>query len=106
MTLDEFQPVLALAAHDNLTIKLPGFGEFCRLPHPFQDVPDFADRVLAAYGPRRMMWGSDWPPVSSREGYDSSLAFPRNSSADISDDERTWIFGKTAQKVWNLPVVY
>lgn len=102
MTLDEFQPVLSLAAHDNLTIKLPGFGEFCRLPHPFQHVPDFADRVLAAYGPQRMMWGSDWPPVSSREGYDSSLAFPQNYFADISDDERTWIFGKTAQKVWMM----
>ena len=106
MSSDEFQPVLDLARHDNLTIKLPGFGEFCHLPHPFRDVPAFADRVLEAFGPRRMMWGSDWPPVSSREGYDSSLSFPMDYFADLSADERAWIFGKTAQKIWNLPVVY
>jgi len=102
MAPEEFEPVLALAAHDNLTIKLPGFGEFCHLPHPFRDVPDFADRVLEAFGPRRVMWGSDWPPVSSREGYDSSLSFPMDYFADLSVDERAWIFGKTAQNVWNL----
>ncbi|MFZ1752780.1 MAG: amidohydrolase family protein [Caldilineaceae bacterium] len=103
MTTEEFQPVLALAAHENLTIKLPGFGEFCHLPHPFRDVPVFADGVLEAFGPRRMMWGSDWPPVSSREGYDSSLSFPLDYFADLSEDERAWIFGKTARSVWKLP---
>jgi len=102
MTEAEFQPVLALAEHDSLIIKLPGFGEFCHLPHPFRDVPAFADRVLEAYGPRRMMWSSDWPPVSSREGYDSSLSFPLDYFADLSRDERAWIFGKTAQKIWKL----
>ncbi len=106
MALDEFQPVLGLAAHDNLTIKLPGFGEFCHLPHPFRDVPRYADRVLEAFGPRRMMWGSDWPPVSSREGYDSSLSFPMDYFADLSEDERVWIFGKSAQMAWNLRMVY
>lgn len=102
MSSEEFAPVLALAAHDNLTIKLPGFGEFCHLPCPFQDVPDFADRVLDAFGPQRVMWGSDWPPVSSREGYDSSLAFPLDYFADLTEEERAWIFGETAQKVWGL----
>jgi len=102
MTAEEFQPVLALAPHENLTIKLPGFGEFCHLPHPFRDVPIFADQVLEAFGPRRVMWGSDWPPVSSREGYDSSLAFPMDYFADLSADERGWVFGKTAQQVWKL----
>lgn len=102
MAGEEFEPVLALAARDNLTIKLPGFGEFCHLPHPFRDVPRFADQVLEVFGPKRMMWGSDWPPVSSREGYDSSLSFPLDYFVDLSPDERAWIFGKTAQQVWKL----
>ena len=42
---DEFKRVLALAKHANLTIKLPGFGEFCKLPHPFEHVPPFARMV-------------------------------------------------------------
>lgn len=101
--IEEFQAVMGLAKYENLTIKLPGFGEFCRLPHPFAEVPPLADMALEAFGPQRMMWGSDWPPVSSREGYDSSLRFPLAYFAGLSDDERAWIFGKTAQRVWRLP---
>lgn len=98
----KFRSILTLAQHQNLTIKLPGFGEFCRLPHPFQQIPPFADWVLEAFGPQRIMWGSDWPPVSSREGYLNSLRFPLDYFATLSKDEQAWIFGKTAQRVWRL----
>ena len=98
----EFAAITALTQHDNLTIKLPGFGEFCNLPCPFQQVPPLAELTLEAFGPQRTMWGSDWPPVSSREGFDNSLAFPLDYLSELSADERAWIFGKTAQKVWKL----
>ena len=100
--VNEFTAITALARHENLTIKLPGFGEFCHLPCPFQQVPPLAEMTLEAFGAQRTMWGSDWPPVSSREGFDNSLAFPLNYLSGLSADERAWIFGKTAQKVWRL----
>ena len=97
-----FKEILALARHANLTIKLPGFGEFCELPHPFAHVPPLVEMTLEAFGVERVMWGSDWPPVSSREGYDSSLRFPLHYLAKLSDGEKEWIFGRTAQRVWKL----
>ena len=100
--LDSFATIAALAQHENLTIKLPGFGEFCHLPCPFQEVAPLAELTLEAFGAQRIMWGSDWPPVSSREGYDNSLEFPLNYLAALSAEERSWIFGRTAQKVWGL----
>ena len=100
--LEAFAAITALARHENLTIKLPGFGEFCHLPCPFEDVPPLAELTLEAFGERRIMWGSDWPPVSSREGFDNSLTFPLSYLASLSADERAWIFGKTARQVWNL----
>ncbi len=99
---DEFKQVLALARFPNLTIKLPGFGEFCSLPHPFAEVPPFARMALEAFGPQRMMWGSDYPPVSSREGYTSSLHFPLAYFSDLSPTEQAWIFGRTALETWKL----
>ena len=100
--LDEFAAITALARHENLTIKLPGFGEFCDLPCPFQEVPPLAELTLEAFGAHRIMWGSDWPPVSSREGFDNSLEFPLNYLAKLSADERAWIFGQTARQIWRL----
>lgn len=97
-----FKQVMALAQYPQLTIKLPGFGEFCELPHPFAEIPPLVELTLEAFGVERIMWGSDWPPVSSREGYDRSLQFPLDYLNALSDIEKTWIFGKTAQRVWGL----
>jgi len=98
----EFKQLLKLAERPNLYIKLPGFGEFCDLPHPFSSIPPFAQMAIEAFGPERVMWGSDFPPVSSREGYDNALRFPMEYLADLSREEREWIFGRTALKVWKL----
>ena len=102
-TASEEQDTLkALAQHPNLTIKLPGFGEICALPYPFKEVPQAVRDALAAFGPERMMWGSDFPPVSSREGYHHSLEFPSDYLSDLSEQEREWIFGGTALRVWGF----
>lgn len=102
----EFQQVLTLARYPNLTIKLPGFGEFCEPPHPFAHIPPFVDMTLAAFGPQRIMWGSDWPPVSSREGYGNALHVGLTYLDHLTPDEKAWIFGRTAQKIWHLSSDY
>ncbi len=98
----EFEPITQLASYPNLTIKLPGFGEICELPHPFTYIPPLVDMALEAFGPKRIMWGSDYPPVSTREGYDNSLTFPQSYFSALSEDERSWIFGRTALQVWKF----
>ena len=98
----EFSEALKLASHPNLTMKLPGFGEFCRPPHPYQEVPPLARMALDSFGPGRLMWGSDYPPVSSREGYDNSLTFPREYFSDLEAGDRDLIFGGTAIGIWGL----
>ncbi|MBV7339014.1 amidohydrolase [Chloroflexi bacterium TSY] len=107
----EFKQVLELAQFSNLTIKLPGFGEDLaslqallskRDPAIFDQIPPFADMVLEAFGPQRIMWGSDYPPASSREGYDTALQIPLSWASALSQDEQAWIFGRTAARVWKL----
>ena len=99
---DEFKKILALAQRPNLTIKLPGFGEFCQLPHPFAHIPPLAEMAIEAFTPQRVMWGSDFPPVSSREGYDNALRLPMEQLSSLSQSEKEWIFGRTALEVWKL----
>jgi L-fuconolactonase len=72
--------VLGLARYPNIFIKVGGLGEFAEraLPmtaeFPFvRPVPDVIDRIAAAFGARKMMWGSDFPPCSGREGYRNAL---------------------------------
>jgi len=98
----EFKAMLRLSKYPNLLIKLPGFGEFCQLPYPFTDVPPVARMVVDAFGPQRVMWGSDYPPVSTREGYTHSLEFPWDYFSDLSLGDREWVFGRTALSIWRF----
>ena len=97
-----FRRAMELARYPNLFLKLPGFGEFCHLPCPFSRVPELARIALDAFGPQRMMWGSDYPPVSTREGYDNALRFPLRYFADLNGEEREWIFGRPALSLWEF----
>ncbi|MCE2431740.1 MAG: amidohydrolase [Candidatus Latescibacteria bacterium] len=99
---DTFKKILELAEQPNLSIKLPGFGEICPVPLPFDPIPPLADMTIEAFGPQRVMWGSDYPPVSRREGYDNSLKVPMDYLSDLSEEDREWIFGKTALKIWRF----
>lgn len=101
-----FGEVLALAKYKNVYIKLPGFGEFIPRPYPmqhptFDHTPSVIKLVYDAFGPQRMMWGSDFPNSSTREGYHNALNYPMRISF-LSNEDRKWIFKKTALSVFNL----
>jgi L-fuconolactonase len=104
--------VFDLARFPNTYIKVPGLGEFSRralpvaAPFPFvRPLPDYLERAYRAFGPARMMWGSDYPPVSGREGYTNAL---RLTLAELErfpgfdDNAREQIFGGTALKVFPM----
>ncbi len=104
--------VFDLARYPNLSIKVPGLGEFCRRalpptdPFPFeQPIPPYLELALEGFGPSRVMWGSDYPPVSGREGYRNALRLPQERFeriAALSQGDRDRIFGGTALSVFPL----
>ena len=99
----QFRQMLQLARYPNTYIKIHGMGEFCPPPFPYEDVPPFVDMAYDAFGPQRMMWGSDYPPVSLREGYRNALRFPMEHMPFCSQEDLEWIFGKTALSLWKFP---
>ena len=96
-----YSRVLKLADHSQATIKLSGMYGYSKVPYPYEDAYPFIRAALAAFGAERMAWGSDFPPVSGREGYRSALELGMTFPG-FSTEEREWIMGKTALKVWNL----
>ena len=48
------------------------------------------------------MWGSDYPPVSMREGYGNALKFTMERLADKSEDERALMFGGVAARLFGF----
>jgi L-fuconolactonase len=105
---ETYRSVLELSKYPNTYMKVPGLGEFCprpmpfRQPQPFDDVPPLIDMAMDAFGPQRLMWGSDFPPVANREGYRNALGFPRDHLRLRGQEAIDWIFGETATTLWNF----
>ena len=58
-------------------------------------------RVIAAFTPQRVMWGSNFP--SSRDGgYAGQLQIAATALDWLSEDDRGWIMGGAAHKLWPM----
>ena len=100
------QKVFGLARFPNIYLKIHGLGEFSRRampvaePFPFEvPIPHLLDDAFNAFGPTRIMWGSDFPPVSGREGYQNALRFTVARFGGKTEADRAAIFGGTALEV-------
>ncbi len=98
-----FQQVLRLADYPNTYMKIHGMGEICPAPFPYLDIPPYVEMAYKAFGPRRMLWGSDWPRVILREGYRNALRFTMDQMPFCSREDLGWIFGETALSLWKFP---
>ena len=58
------------------------------------------DTVLDAFGPGRLMWGSDWPVVTAHLDYGEWLRRSMEIAAELSESERARLFGGTAEEVY------
>ncbi len=89
-------------------MKVPGLGEFCQRPmpfvqpFPFDQIPPVIEMAIDAFGPQRLMWGSDFPPSASREGYRNALRWPMEHVKYKSEADKEWVFGKTANSIWKF----
>jgi L-fuconolactonase len=102
--------VLELAELPNIYLKVPGLGELsprrALLPGVGPAVeprPEILLDALEHFGADRLLWGSDFPVVCSREGYANSLSWVAGALAHVSPGEQAQIFGGTARRVFRLP---
>jgi L-fuconolactonase len=100
--------IAALARFPNLLLKVPGLGQLVKregnLPadgrtlrlEPAQIVLD----LVSQFGSERLLWGSDFPPVATREGYANALLWMQELLAPLPVEARANIFGRNAQRVF------
>lgn len=66
------------------------------------DLKPYVDHVIAAFGPDRMMWGSDWPVCRLAATYGRWRRVALRLTEHLPDPARTRIFGGTAAEFYRL----
>ncbi len=67
-----------------------------------EDLKPYVDVLLAAFGPARLMWGSDWPVVNEAGGYAAWHSAAWALTEGCSRTERDLIFGGAAQAFYGI----
>ncbi|MEV0253863.1 amidohydrolase family protein [Streptomyces sp. NPDC050732] len=95
--------VRALAARPNTVCKLSGMvTEADRATWTVDDLRPFADTVVEAFGPRRLMFGSDWPVSTLAAEYGGVLDAARLLTRSLDTAGRAEVFGGTARRVYRF----
>ena len=93
--------LVTLARHPAVHVKLSAFYALGRRTPPYDDMRPLIGELIRAYGPERLMWGSDSPyQVASPHTYRASIALIRDRLDGISEDDREWLLRKTAERVF------
>lgn len=98
-----FDEVLKLAEHPNLAMKLSHAPMLLRAGQfPFEPVRPYLRRAIEAFGADRLMWASDKTVMRTYTWADllNYLKF----DPELSREEKEWILGGTARKVFDWPV--
>ena len=96
--------VRELAALPNVSCKLSGMvTEAGRPGWTVAGLRPYAEVVLDAFGPSRVMFGSDWPVCLLAASYAEVVSAVQELAAGLDQDEQADVFGGTAARVYRLP---
>lgn len=91
--------IRGLAALPNVTCKLSGMPDGVA---GARDLRPYCEAVLTAFGPGRLMFGTDWPVSGLALPYPQVCDMYRELTAQLSPAERDAIFDGTARRAYRL----
>jgi len=104
----EYKKALTLAKYSNVYMETGGLGETTPRPPVLKpnfaigDIAPYLEMALEAFGHKRVIWGSDYPPVSVREGYHNALQGVMDHPALADPDVKDWVMNKAAAALFKL----
>jgi len=102
---DWMRGIRRLAAHENVCCKVSGLVTEADWQHwQPQDFRPYLDVVFAAFGPERVLYGSDWPVCNVAGGYDRALGLLEDYLAPFTPTEQAQFWGDNAARFYSLSV--
>ncbi|GAA1171594.1 L-fuconolactonase [Kitasatospora gansuensis] len=91
-----------LATEPNVFCKLSGMVTEAAPGWSAAELRPYADVVLDAFGPERVMFGTDWPVCLLRASYAEVTSAAQDLTAGLSAEERAQVFDGTAARAYGL----
>jgi L-fuconolactonase len=96
------EPVLLAARHPNIAVKASALPCYVSEPYPFKSLHPHIRRVVDAYGPRRVFWGTDLSRLTC--SYRQAVTLFTEELDFLSNDDKEWIMGRGIAEWLSWPV--
>ena len=93
----------ALKRYPKVFVKISHTWAVSKEGFPFRDAFPMVQSLYEAFGPQRLMWGTDWPVSKRHASYAQTLAVVRDAMTFLNRDDKRWILSKTIERVWPFP---
>lgn len=97
------EKLIALARFPRVFVKISHMWSISREPYPWLDAQEYAKRLYEAFGPQRLMWGTDWPVCKKWTTYEKTLSLVRDDMKFLNEEDKSWILSKTVERLWPFP---
>ena len=100
---EQLENLIALARYPRVFVKISHMWSISRQPYPWLDAQEFVKRLHAVFGPKRLMWGTDWPVCKQWTTYQETLSAVRDDMKFLNEEDKKWVLSKTVERVWPFP---
>jgi predicted TIM-barrel fold metal-dependent hydrolase len=101
----ELEKLLALRRFPKLYVKISHSWSLSSQAYPYLDSQRQIKALYDAFGPKRLMAGTDWPLVEKYCTYAQAIDIARKRIEFLNVEDKRWICGLTAEQVWPFPSV-
>ncbi len=91
-----------LARDTNVYCKLSGLVTEAGTDWAASDIAPFAEILIDAFGPQRLVWGSDWPVLNLASDYATWEAISAAFLAKLTPQEIARVMGENAEQFYGL----
>jgi len=92
----------AIARDSHAVCKLSGLATEAAPGWTVETLRPYVDVLLDAFGPSRLMFGSDWPVLTQNGDYAGWLNAATALTAGLSEADRAEVFGGTAARFYEI----
>ncbi len=95
--------LLDLARLPRTHVKISHTWSISEQEYPWRDTWDLVQSVHGAFGPERIMWGTDWPVSLTKTDYGSTLRVVAEAMDFFTAEDKSWILSKSVERLWPFP---
>jgi predicted TIM-barrel fold metal-dependent hydrolase len=99
---EELEKLIALVRYPKVFVKISHTWSLSKTDYPWTDSQALVKRLYDTFGPKRLMWATDWPIAKDRASYGQRLQVIRDGMPFLNSEDKRQILSGTVKEVWKF----